>query len=399
MRFLPAIAWAIAFTSSGLVAGDIWLDGQFGDAAAYEPAPKQDFVSGVIPKGWSDNAAWSKSNCKFSFEKEGELGFLRVAGENKGLIQFIRPFEQDIKEKSCFRLTFKARSSIGTAATFMMRDVGKPYEAHGLVNVPLDKEWKDYSVMISATPVALKQCLVVRSGSPGVLDIAALKMECVPLSEYVPFTTVPQQRDSGWVRHVAEQDAKASKAKPDFMILGDSITQGWTGAGKKVWDEDIAPLNAFCDGIGGDRVDNLLWRVRHMPGLGKDYSPKLIAILIGINNSWSAMPEDIAAGLGETLKELRAKTPSSKILIIGVFPTREKPDDQMRETVRKINALYSKFADNTNVFFYDFGDAFLSADGTISKDVMPDFLHPNESGYRIYSAKLVPKIEELLNRN
>ncbi len=400
MRIKTAALTAL-FTAGALTAGEAWIDSSFGEQSSYEPVPKQDFVSGMILKGWSDNSSWSKANCKYSFEKEGDLAFMRVSGESKGVIQFICPLDKAPKDKACFKMTFKARSSTGAAAVFMLRDYVKPYEAHGMLSAPLQKEWKEFSVMILApsVPQGLKQCLAVRSASPGTLDIASFKMVEVPASEYVPFTTLPQPRDAGWERHVAAKDAEAAKAKPDFMILGDSITQGWTGPGKAVWAESIAPLNAFCDGIGGDKVENLLWRVRHMPGLGKEYSPKLIAILIGINNSWNTTPEDIAAGFELVLKEIRAKSPSSKILIIGVFPTGEKADNKIRVTVKRMNELYAKFADGSNVLFYDFGDAFLSPDGSISKDVMPDFLHPNESGYKIYASKLAPKVKELLGRN
>ena len=31
-------------------------------------------------------------------------------------------------------------------------------------------------------------------------------------------------------------------------------------------------------------------------------------------------------------------------------------------------------------------EAFLEDDGTLPRDVMPDFLHPNEKGYRLWAA-------------
>jgi hypothetical protein len=34
-------------------------------------------------------------------------------------------------------------------------------------------------------------------------------------------------------------------------------------------------------------------------------------------------------------------------------------------------------ADNKRLFFPDVGPKFLQPDGTIPKDLMPDFLHPN----------------------
>lgn len=46
--------------------------------------------------------------------------------------------------------------------------------------------------------------------------------------------------------------------------------------------------------------------------------------------------------------------------------------------------------------YADLSKAFLSPEGVLSKDIMPDFLHPNTKGYEIYAAALLPKIKALL---
>ena len=38
--------------------------------------------------------------------------------------------------------------------------------------------------------------------------------------------------------------------------------------------------------------------------------------------------------------------------------------------------------------FLDITQKWLQPDGTISKDVMPDFLHPNEKGYAVWADAL-----------
>jgi lysophospholipase L1-like esterase len=44
----------------------------------------------------------------------------------------------------------------------------------------------------------------------------------------------------------------------------------------------------------------------------------------------------------------------------------------------------------------DIGDKFLEADGTLSKTIMPDLLHPNEKGYQIWADAIETKVKELL---
>jgi lysophospholipase L1-like esterase len=38
----------------------------------------------------------------------------------------------------------------------------------------------------------------------------------------------------------------------------------------------------------------------------------------------------------------------------------------------------------------------IEADGSIAKSIMPDFLHPNETGYKIWANAMEPKLKELL---
>jgi len=48
------------------------------------------------------------------------------------------------------------------------------------------------------------------------------------------------------------------------------------------------------------------------------------------------------------------------------------------------------------VTFLDIGDKFLQPDGTLSKDIMPDLLHPNEKGYEIWAEAIEGKVKDLL---
>jgi beta-glucosidase len=42
------------------------------------------------------------------------------------------------------------------------------------------------------------------------------------------------------------------------------------------------------------------------------------------------------------------------------------------------------------VFFANLNQAFLQPDGTLSRDIMPDLLHPNEKGYEIWAKAMAP---------
>ena len=71
----------------------------------------------------------------------------------------------------------------------------------------------------------------------------------------------------------------------------------------------------------------------------------------------------------------------------------------MNETWAKNDAasqIASKIADNKKIFFLDINKAFLNADGVLLRDIMPDLLHPNETGYQLWAEALEPTIQKLM---
>ncbi len=174
----------------------------------------------------------------------------------------------------------------------------------------------------------------------------------------------------------------------DLVFLGDSITAGWEGNGRNVLAELRKTYRILPLGIGGDRVQHNIWRVRNGELTG--YRAKLVMLMIGTNNNYGDKPEDIARGIRTLLADIRAKQPQAKILLLPVFPRGERPDDAKRRNNAAVNALIKPYADGENILWLDFTDRFVQADGTISKDLMPDFLHPREAGYRIWADAALP---------
>ena len=61
-----------------------------------------------------------------------------------------------------------------------------------------------------------------------------------------------------------------------------------------------------------------------------------------------------------------------------------------------MNAIIAKLDDGKHVFFLDIGAKFLESDGSLSKEIMPDFLHLSEKGYQIWADAISPKLAELM---
>lgn len=212
----------------------------------------------------------------------------------------------------------------------------------------------------------------------------------------------PEVQTAAWAvkwwqpRHDQKLADLKKMEKVDLLMIGDSITHGWEGRGKKVWDEYYAKRNAFNIGFSGDRTENVLWRLQH--GAIKGISPKLAVIMIGTNNTGHRQDpaEETAAGIKAIIAELQKQLPKTKVLLLAVFPRGAKPDDPLRQLNAGINEIIAGYADDKRVFFLNINAEFLEDDGTLPKSVMPDLLHPHEAGYGTWAKAMEPTVARLL---
>lgn len=209
--------------------------------------------------------------------------------------------------------------------------------------------------------------------------------------------TKPEPRKKGWLkRHEGFVDI-ARSGKVDLLFLGDSITDAWRKVGKKIYDEEFAPLAAANFGISGDCTQHLLWRLQN--GELEGIRPKAAMVMIGTNNiGWNKQTvESTIAGIRAVVSELRSRVPETKILLLGVFPRGEKPDHPHRAQIKEINAAIAGLDDGgRTVRYLDIGARFLEPDGTLSKRIMPDFLHLTPEGYRRWADAVKAPLAELM---
>ncbi len=201
--------------------------------------------------------------------------------------------------------------------------------------------------------------------------------------------------ENWWRQRNQNANALAAKGNVDLVFIGDSITQGWEGRGKEVWQEFYADRKPLNLGFGGDRTEHVVWRMTY-GNLG-NIKPKVAVMMIGTNNTGHSMqdPEQVAEGVESILEILHQKIPDTKILLLGVFPRGQSPFDKMRQNNVALNQIIRRLADGKNVHYMDIGDAFLEADKTLSKDIMPDLLHLNKEGYQRWAEAIEPKLKEL----
>jgi len=191
------------------------------------------------------------------------------------------------------------------------------------------------------------------------------------------------------------QRAKEAPGDYDIEFIGDSIMQGWEGAGKKVWAEFYGNRKVINFGVGGDRTQHVLWRFEQ--GQLDGIKAKVAEVMIGTNNSNNNdnTEEDILEGVTAIVQQIRTRQPDTKILLLGIFP-RGKTFSNQRGKNLQVNQALARLDDGSHIFYMDIGSLLIENDGSISKSIMPDALHPNDAGYRIWANATEPKLKQLL---
>jgi lysophospholipase L1-like esterase len=211
-----------------------------------------------------------------------------------------------------------------------------------------------------------------------------------------PDTVVPVPRkEAYWMKmHDGFLD-RAKQGNVNLLFLGDSITEGWKY--NSTWKRHYEPRHAANFGIGGDRTQHVLWRIQN--GELENLHPKVVVLMIGTNNAGGNSADQIAQGVNAIVDHLRKQLPTTKILLLAVFPRGAQPGTPVRDKLTAVNQQIAKLDDGSNVRYLDIGKAFLQPDGTLSKDVMPDYLHLSSKGYQIWADAIEPVLWSMLDEH
>ena len=185
----------------------------------------------------------------------------------------------------------------------------------------------------------------------------------VAVTAALPSTAVPEAKQGRdwWMPRHAEKVAQAKTGKAELVMIGDSITHYWEK--QKNYADTFGPYDTLNLGFGGDRTQNVLWRLQN--GEVDGTAPKLVTIMIGTNNSGRDSAPDIALGIKAIVAELRQRLPEAKIVVFSVFPRSHPRFKGDFEQVKAINKLLPAIADNQHVLHVDINQNFLDANGQL----------------------------------
>ncbi len=184
---------------------------------------------------------------------------------------------------------------------------------------------------------------------------------------------------------------RARTAPPaQIVFVGDSITEGWEGAGREIWEQSFAPLGAVNLGVGGDRTEHVLWRLAEAP-LAR-LNPKLVVLLIGTNNLGHGRDnaDGTLAGVKQVISTIRTQVPNARLAVMAIFPRGDRMNAMRGDLLQVNQALAAATRDDAQISLVDCGAMMVQRDGTIDTAIMPDALHLSPKAYGIWAKAIAP---------
>ena len=127
----------------------------------------------------------------------------------------------------------------------------------------------------------------------------------------------------GWIESHNYHKRLIKYRKPSTLIIGDSIAKSlrrYMG----VWDRYFGKHTVNL-GIGGDKVADVIWRIRNL-----DVNKKIryVVLTCGTNNINKNVPADILKGIKYAIQLVKCKIYSCKVIVSGILSRDYSPGNR-----------------------------------------------------------------------
>ena len=255
--------------------------------------------------------------------------------------------------------------------------------------------------IISSCAVALAVCGLTAFGAP------QMTAESTPTAK-MESRTKDTKRDPGifgdywWANRFLSRHRLVEQQKGktvDLVLLGDSIMHFWEWKHPESWKKLTQGRTVLNLGYGGDRTQNVLWRIAH--GELDGYKAKNVVLMIGTNNNSSndTDPANVAKAVEKIAAEVRAKQPGAQLILHPIFPRGVSADSKRHAAARarndKTNELLKAFAAaHPEITWIDFNDKMVDASGWVPRTIMADEIHPTDAGYDLWMDAILPRLKK-----
>ena len=199
--------------------------------------------------------------------------------------------------------------------------------------------------------------------------------------------------DWGQLGKYRDEDSRliASGQRPDIVLLGDSITEGWVSKRPGVFT-----AQRVGRGISGQTTPQMLVRFRQdVIAL----HPKYVQIMAGTNdiagNTGPMTPEMTEANI-QSMAEL-AQANGIKVILASIPPSAGfpwRPGLEVTDKITALNEWMKAYAAAHGAIYADYWSALQDGKGGMKPGLAYDGVHPTEQGYDA----MLPVLEDALKR-
>lgn len=187
------------------------------------------------------------------------------------------------------------------------------------------------------------------------------------------------------------QELKSNNLKPNSVLMGDSITEGWFSK-----DPNFFTKNNFVGrGISGQVTSQMLLRFREDVILLK---PKRVIILAGTNDiAENQGPISLDKVFGNIISMVElAKENHINIVLCSVLPAYSfgwRPGMKPADKVITLNKMIEDYAKKNNIPYVDYHSEMKDSRNGLDKIYTEDEIHPTAKGYEKMEETLMKKLK------
>jgi len=211
---------------------------------------------------------------------------------------------------------------------------------------------------------------------------------------YESRTTTPKNRLNkfGWLFthecHKKCLDVTNSKV----VLIGDSIIKNLSYF-KDIWHNYFGVKGFINCGIGGDQVQNVLWRVKD---LRFPKTIKHVFLNCGTNNLSKDTPIEIVNGILAIGMHILEQNEGISVLVSGILP-RESASSNKRGSIEYVNHYLEKFCNENARFHYlDMNEGWTETSGELkSHFFIFDKLHLTKAGNEELASRIITSLNHV----
>ena len=210
----------------------------------------------------------------------------------------------------------------------------------------------------------------------------------------------PMGRDNkhGWYEKHEKLVAIATGSLSSVLLIGDSLVNGLARY-HRVWSKYFKPLRALNFGVGGDRTQNVLWRIENgeIP-----LNLQVAFVHCGTNNLDRDNPDEIRDGIASIVCTIQERKPNENFIVSGLLP-RDQETSFRRDKIKLVNQKLRKWCQSgkvRNVHYLKPDKDWTEPDGRlVERYYFTDFLHLVEEGYDKFAKSIYEAIEKVSQGN